>query len=225
MPPDPSPHAATLRPPPGRDALPSPAGRATAEANEIDRADRVDADALVAKDAAAWAEAYDRYSASTYAFLAHLVGGSRPLAEELHQELWLAALSAIERFDPDRGAFRGWLFGIARNRVAMHLRKAAPPADRGAAALAEETAGSDERLAAEALAAVERDDAVRAALVELGDPGRTVLLGKYVESLPVAEIAERIGRSPKAVESLLSRARERLRHLLRGYRPHPADAG
>jgi DNA-directed RNA polymerase specialized sigma24 family protein len=40
---------------------------------------------------------------------------------------------------------------------------------------------------------------------------------KYVEELSVAQIAARTGKSPKAVESLLSRAREQFRALLRWY--------
>ena len=51
----------------------------------------------------------------------------------------------------------------------------------------------------------------------LPDDRRKVLLGKYVEGLSVEAIAIRMGRTAKAVESLLSRAREQMRALLRGY--------
>jgi DNA-directed RNA polymerase specialized sigma24 family protein len=51
----------------------------------------------------------------------------------------------------------------------------------------------------------------------LPDDRRQVLLGKYVEGLSVEKIASRTGRTVKAVESLLSRAREQMRALLRGY--------
>ena len=44
-----------------------------------------------------------------------------------------------------------------------------------------------------------------------------MLVEKYVEELSVAEIVGRIGKSPKAVESLLTRAREQFRALLRMY--------
>src|SRR5207248_3073695 len=63
----------------------------------------------------------------------------------------------------------------------------------------------------------ERADVVRAALLCLHDGSRTVLLAKYAEGLSVAEIAAQTGRTAKAVESLLSRARSQLRALLRPY--------
>jgi len=44
-----------------------------------------------------------------------------------------------------------------------------------------------------------------------------VLLWKYVEGLSVETIATRMGRTAKAVESLLSRTREQMRVLLCGY--------
>ena len=62
----------------------------------------------------AWGDAYDRYVTSTYAFIAHLVEGDRALAEELHREAWMTAMSAIDQFAPEQGEFRAWLFGIAR---------------------------------------------------------------------------------------------------------------
>ena len=171
-------------------------------------------------DQRAWGDAYDKYVTSTYAFIAHLVAGDRTLAEELHQEAWLTAMSAIDQFAPDRGEFRGWLFGIAKRRVAMHFRKASGRSEKQ---LYEET---DEASAAwnallpdDVIEEVERADAVRAALAELDESARDVLVNKYVDSMSVAEIADRVGKSPKAVESMLTRARSRLRRLLRSYFP------
>ena len=51
----------------------------------------------------------------------------------------------------------------------------------------------------------------------LPDDRREVLTWKYVEGLPVDTIAARMGKTAKAVESLLSRARQQMRDLLRGY--------
>ena len=73
----------------------------------------------------------------------------------------------------------------------------------------------------ELLEGVERADMVRAALLCLNDDWRAALLDKYAEGLSVAEIAARTGRTAKAVESVLSRAREQLRALLRPYFSNP----
>jgi RNA polymerase sigma factor (sigma-70 family) len=72
----------------------------------------------------------------------------------------------------------------------------------------------------ELLEHLERVDVVRAALLCLEDDRRRVLLLKYAEGLSVAAIADRTGRSAKAVESLLSRARAQLRDLLQPYFSH-----
>ena len=81
------------------------------------------------------------------------------------------------------------------------------------------SATTDGLLPAAVIEEVERADAVRAALSELDETARDVLVNKYVDSMSVAEIADRIGKSPKAVESMLTRARTRLRSLLRSYFP------
>lgn len=171
-------------------------------------------------DQQAWADAYDKYVTSTYAFIAHLVAGDRVLAEELHQEAWLTAMSAIDQFAADRGEFRGWLFGIAKRRVAMHFRKANGRSEKQLYEETDEasTTGND-LLPHDVIEEVERTDAVRAALAELDESARDVLVNKYVDSMSVAEIADRVGKSPKAVESMLTRARSRLRSLLRSYFP------
>jgi RNA polymerase sigma factor (sigma-70 family) len=64
---------------------------------------------------------------------------------------------------------------------------------------------------------LEQADVVQASLLALAPERRQVLVEKYVEELSVAQIAARTGKSPKAVESLLSRARGQFRALLRWY--------
>jgi RNA polymerase sigma-70 factor, ECF subfamily len=180
-----------------------------------------DVAALRSLDQQAWSQTYDRYVSVSFTFIAHLVGGDRELAEELHQETWLTAMSAIEQFAPGRGEFRGWLFGIAKKRVAMHCRRANGRAEHLTEEGRDQAAATEgELLPLDVVEGVERSDAVRAALSELDADARQILVNKYVDSLSVAEIAERIGKSPKAVESMLTRARGRLRSLLRWYFPN-----
>ena len=64
---------------------------------------------------------------------------------------------------------------------------------------------------------MERTSVVRAAMLVLSEDRRQVLIWKYVEGFSVDAIAVRLGRTAKAVESLLSRTREQMRALLRGY--------
>jgi RNA polymerase sigma-70 factor (ECF subfamily) len=175
--------------------------------------------ALARRERAAWSTIYDRHVRDLFGFVYHLVGGDRTLAEDLHQEVWLSALEGIDRYDVQGGRFRDWLMGIARHRVCRHFRGVSPISAMSVLDLGDlpETA---ELPPLEHLEGVERADIIRAALLRLSPDQRDVLLKKYAENCSVVAIAERTGRSAKGVESLLSRARERLRELLQPYFSH-----
>ena len=168
--------------------------------------------ALARGDRAAWSATYRRHVGEVFGLAYRLVGGDPGLAEEINQEVWLLAIERFDRFDPARGRFRDWLLGIARHRALRHHRRAASEATGGAI-----DGLSDALPPHELLEGVERADLVRAALLLLDPEWRRVLLDKYAEGLSVAEIAGRTGRSTKAVESLLARARTQLRALLLPY--------
>jgi len=184
----------------------------------------ISASALKQRDRCAWNQAYDRHVGDVYAFIFYLVRGNRSVAEDINQETWLAAIDRIENFCPERGQLRGWLFGIARNQVAMHFRRALA---RGDVQLGDEPviAMEDEAgcpvLPEDVVECVERQGVVRAAILAMSRECREVLMSKYVDGLSVNEIAAHTGRTPKAIESLLSRARGRLRVLLKWYFPTP----
>jgi len=176
-------------------------------------------ESLQNRDAAAWDEFYEEHVRELYGFVFRLVRGDPQTAADVFQDTWLDAISHIGQFDPKRGELRSWLFGIARRRVALHWRQRLARGDTVAAARAE--------IPVEVLdGAVVPDDViehleqaavVQASLLALPPERRQVLVDKYVEELSVSQIAARTGKSPKAVESLLSRAREEFRALLRWY--------
>ena len=68
--------------------------------------------ALARRDRDAWSATYDRHVQEVFGLVYHLVGGDRILAEEIHQEVWLAALEGFDHFDVGRGRFRDWLMGM-----------------------------------------------------------------------------------------------------------------
>jgi RNA polymerase sigma-70 factor (ECF subfamily) len=133
------------------------------------------------------------------------MGGRRDEADEIVQETWLTAVRNIRRFQPTRGSFADWLCGPAANIVRHTLRQRQRRRKREQA----------ERVidAGSACEDRERQDRVAAALGSLPERQEAVLRAKYVDGLSVAEIAARGSESPKAVESLLSRARQAFREL------------
>jgi RNA polymerase sigma-70 factor (ECF subfamily) len=175
--------------------------------------------ALASRERAAWSAIYDRHVREVFGLIYHLVGRDRVLAEDIHQEVWLAALEGFDHFDASRGRFRDWLMGIARHRVSHHFRGLSrKPLEAAADGDIQPHDGA--LLPPEQLEAIERVDIIRAALLEVNQDYRNVLLKKYVDGISVVEIAGLTGRSAKAVESVLSRARERLRDLLGPYFLH-----
>src|SRR5271157_3921917 len=73
-------------------------------------------------DEAAFLTLYLRRQAGLFRFALHM-SGSKPLAEDVTQEVFLALLRQDCGFDPDRGTLSGYLFGIARKLVLRHLER------------------------------------------------------------------------------------------------------
>jgi RNA polymerase sigma factor (sigma-70 family) len=132
-------------------------------------------------------------------FLAQLVR-DRQLAEDLLQDTFHDALRSgsglLEARSPE-----GWLFGIARNRALMSLRRRR----RFDAAL--------QRLSFRAAQQEAEIDvvAVRDLLERTLEPAdRSLILLRYLHDFDAVELAEMTGLSADAVRQRLSRARKRL---------------
>jgi RNA polymerase sigma-70 factor (ECF subfamily) len=120
-------------------------------------------------DIAAFDTLYDRHEVRLFAYL-RAVAGNRHDAEELLHDAFLAALkTAAVTFDD--GAFRGWLYRVARN-LAFNKRRAVQRHDRMVASVPDPEAHPDAR----ADAAIERrelevalEDAVGRLPIALGE--------------------------------------------------------
>jgi RNA polymerase sigma-70 factor (ECF subfamily) len=178
--------------------------------------------AVLAGDEQAWEtlyqEAYDRLAA----FVAWRCAGLRQDSEEILQETWLTAVRRIRTFDPKQGCFASWLHGIAANLLRNHFRR---QANRPGSAA--ETLRNGRAAAAPSPDAIlesrERAIQMARALAELPEHYEAVLCAKYVEQQSVAQIAEAWQQTPKAVESLLTRARQALREAYLRMEPTAND--
>jgi RNA polymerase sigma-70 factor (ECF subfamily) len=141
-------------------------------------------------------------------FIIWRCGGRRNEADEIVQETWLTAVRQIRSFQPQQGSFLAWLRGIAANVRRNHLRSARRLSQR------ESTTDKEFVDAAQTDPATdqhERTQQIAAALDGLLERQETVLRAKYFDGLSVADIAAAWNESPKAIESLLSRARDAFR--------------
>lgn len=73
---------------------------------------------MTAGDEEAFTLLYRRRHPSVYRFILRM-SGNRSIAEDVTQEVFVALIRDSRRFDPARGSFAAFLFGIARN----HLHK------------------------------------------------------------------------------------------------------
>jgi RNA polymerase sigma-70 factor (ECF subfamily) len=69
----------------------------------------------------AFTELYGRYLDRVYGFILIRTGDVQD-AQDLTSQTFLAALESIHKYD-GRGSFGGWLFGIARHKIADHYRR------------------------------------------------------------------------------------------------------
>ena len=161
-------------------------------------------DAVLAGDAAAWRAWYEESFAPLEAYVRWRCAGLHDLADEVLQETWLTAVRRVRHFDPAAGRFRDWLCGIAANVLRNHFRtRRRHPRPRPLDAAPDPAAPADEDR--------DRAERVAAALAQLPDRYERALRAKYLDQKGVAEIAAEWGETPKAVESLLTRARDAFR--------------
>jgi RNA polymerase sigma-70 factor (ECF subfamily) len=76
------------------------------------------------QDGAAWQQFVELYGSLVYGF-ARQRGLQDADAADLTQEVFLAVAQAAGRwkYDPQQGSFRGWLYGITRNKIAKFLQR------------------------------------------------------------------------------------------------------
>jgi RNA polymerase sigma-70 factor (ECF subfamily) len=169
-------------------------------------------DAILAGDAGVAEAFFRRHLGALYEFVHYRVGGNRPLAEDLVQDTFLTALERMGAFD-GRSTLHTWLCGIARNKIRAQRRRPRPllveelleQADPEIEAILADVAR--EPLPEWVLERAETSELVGATLSSLPPDYREALVQKYVDELPVAEIARRAGKNEKAAESTLHRAR------------------
>lgn len=176
--------------------------------------------AVLRGDVAAWQVLYDDAFAEVLAYVEWRCSGLRDLAEDIVQDTWLVAVRRLRSFDPEQGPFVGWLCGIAANLLRNHFRSRQGASRQGGA-----NTPLPDRAAWDDPDAERRDQAAHVArvLAELPERSEAVLRAKYLEQRSVAEIAVLWSTTPKAVESLLSRAREAFRAAY-GMPEHPEES-
>lgn len=143
---------------------------------------------------------YDDALPRVYGYFLHRTGGSVPVAEDLTQEAFLAAVSELKKGRRVEAPIP-WIYGIARHKLIHYYRQQEraeqPVADDGL--LPDESSLDDSGTLA-------REHAV-AALAAVPASQRVALVLRHLDGFSVPEIAQALDKSVEAVESLLARGR------------------
>ena len=160
-------------------------------------------------DEAAFRRIVESHTGGMIRFATNMTGPD--MAEDMVQQAFTQAWKAAGRWKPD-AKLSTWLYTILRNECLRHLRKSRPDirlVSSEDVILADRSTLPDQMLA-------EQDDnaALDAAMTKLPERQRTALLLRYGENLSQKEAALVMGIGEKALESLLSRGKAELKHLM-----------
>jgi RNA polymerase sigma-70 factor (ECF subfamily) len=168
--------------------------------------------AVLRKDRKATAEFVSRYADTVYAYVHHRLAPRDDLVEDLVQDVFLAALASLPRF-VGSASLRSWLLGIARHKIEDYYRERLREPEPLASSPDAEEISSDGPLADELIDRQEVEAKTRRTLRQLPEPYGLALLWRYWENRSVREMAVATGKTEKAIERLLARARARFRRL------------
>ncbi len=167
--------------------------------------------AVLRKDRKATAEFVSLYADAVYFYVRRRLIPRTDLVDDLVQEIFLAAWGNLGTF---RGAssLRNWLLGIARHKVEDHYRAclrelgSQPDPELEACANPVDELQMDEILDQRVL-----QEKISRVLASLPESYSIVLMWRYWEKRSTREMAERTGKTEKAIERLLARARDQFK--------------
>lgn len=168
--------------------------------------------AIQRKDRKATAEFVSRYTDAIYRYVRSRLIPRTDQIDDLVQEVFLAAWENMGKYRGN-SSLGSWLMGIARHKVADYyrtcLREPEPLEPAEEQPRLETSRGDlDDVLDSELL-----QKKTWNALTRLPEKYRIVLLWRYWDKCSAREMAVRSGKTEKAIERLLARAREEFRRM------------
>jgi len=162
-------------------------------------------------DPAAFAEIYDRHQPAIYRYVFYRVEDA-PTAEDITSEVFIRLVEKIDHFTYRGKPILSWLYTIARHLITDHYRRDEP------LELKEELASSKELSERPDIGKrIDRKMAyqeMQAAISELTEDQRQVILLKFMEGFDNKSTARLLGKSVGAVKSLQHRGLASLKRIL-----------
>jgi RNA polymerase sigma-70 factor (ECF subfamily) len=142
--------------------------------------------------------------------IARRILGNAADAEDVAQEVMLRVWTYAPRWQP-LAQFRTWLTRVVVNLCLDRKRRAPWVELEAAGEIVDPTPAATERSERD-----ERDRMVASAIARLPDRQRAAIVLTYSEGMSNAQVAEILGTSVSAVETLLVRGKQNLRRALGG---------
>jgi RNA polymerase sigma-70 factor (ECF subfamily) len=157
-------------------------------------------------DETAIREIYERYQAGIFRYLYYRLEDPHA-AEDLTSEVFIRMIRSLSEYRSGVGSFQGWLYRIAHNLAIDHHRKwsskASVPLEEELMTAEDDPVQSvDHRLTRERL---------QKALLALNEAQREVVILRFVNELPIEQVAQALKKSEDAVKGLQRRGLMALR--------------
>ncbi len=177
-------------------------------------AERILIERVLAGDVESFRELVEQHQRRVFLFVRNMVRLA-PDAEDIVQEVFVAAFRKLNSFDAGRSQFSTWLLTIARNRCLNHLKRSSATTMLGSEFDVEARTAQP----VDAVLSREMHARLDAALDLLPLEQRTAFVLAEIQGLPYAEIALIETVELGTIKSRVSRAKQRLREVLSDLNP------
>lgn len=165
-------------------------------------------------DQGAYTALYERYAQGVYRLCYSLVLDEQD-AEDVAQESFVYAFKNLARFDPDKAAFKTWLYTIAVSRCRNTYRRKTLPQVDLSALFRGNVQGPRSEMPEVAASYRAMQESLLAALADLPANLREAVVLRYGHGLTYREIAEVMDCPAKTAESRVRLAHSHLRRILK----------
>lgn len=166
--------------------------------------------AVLRKDRKATADFVARHADALYGYVRARLAPRHDEVEDLVQEVFLSAWQSLGQYR-GTGSLQAWVMGIARHKVEDHYRRRL----RAPESLEEDDQGPATPAVEPELHQLLEEDQIRKktsqVLASLPEQYRLALIWRYWERASAREMAHKTGKTEKAIERLLARARAEFR--------------
>lgn len=150
-------------------------------------------------DQQALAEVHDRYFDQLYNYISYRLGDS-DAAADITGEVFLALINALRKGKPPKSSLTGWLYAVARNLVADHIKKKVKTVPLLENLVADEPSLTDRVYLAQLAPTLKQ------ALHRLTEEQQHVIALRFGQGQSLAETAEIMDKSVGAIKALQHRA-------------------